>query len=85
MEQLLSAIVGATQPSVRLAVVRPPLRKLKSAIVYLAVSAGDDERRHDDEYEPFELSVLSNRQLLFEQLDKPFTYGEIHLQLARSF
>ena len=84
MDTLIEAIVGATSPSVRLAVVRPPLHKLKTAVVYLAVSAGDDERRHDDEYEPFELSVLSNRQLIFEQLDKPFTYGQVHLQLARS-
>ena len=62
----------------------PPLKRLKSAVVYFAISAGEDERRHDDEYQPFEVTVMSNRQLIFEQLDKPFTYGQLHLQLLRS-
>ena len=84
MEQVTEAIISCGTAGVRIAVVRPPLKKLKQSVVYFHVSSSGEGVQAGTDYDAFELTIMSNRQLIFEQLDKPFTYGQVHLQLGRS-
>ena len=82
MAQLMSAVTSARTSALRIAVVRPPLKNLREGVVYFAVNAGESDSAAEGEFDLFEVSILSNRQLIFEQLDAPYTYGQIHLKDA---
>ena len=59
---------------------RPPLKTLKRGVAYLAAHAsGASERADDASFDLFELTLLSDRQLVFQQLERPFTCGAVHL------
>ena len=80
MDDVKRAVISAASSSLRLAVLRKPVQVLKRERAYMNMP----DVAEDEEWDQFELTLFSNRQLTFEKLAPPFIFGSIDLPAAKS-
>ena len=80
MEDVKRAVISAASSSLRLAVLRKPVVVLRRERAYMNMPDVAD----DDEWDQYEITLFSNRQLTFEKLSPPFVFGSIELPAAKS-
>ena len=81
MEDVKRAVISAPSASLRLAVLRTPVVVMRREIAYMNL---DNEDSDDMEWQKYEITLYSNRQLTFEKLAPPFVFGAIELPAAKS-
>ena len=80
MEDVKRAVISASSSSLRLAVLRKPVVVMRRERAYMNMP----DTEEDEEWEQFEITLFSNRQLTFEKLSPPFVFGSIELPAAKS-
>jgi len=80
MEDVKRAVISASSTSLRLAVLRKPVVVMRRERAYMNMP----DIPEDEEWEQFEITLFSNRQLTFEKLSPPFVFGSIELPAAKS-
>ena len=80
MEDVKRAVISAASSSLRLAVLRKPVVVMRRERAYMNMP----DTPEDEEWEQFEITLFSNRQLTFEKLSPPFVFGSIELPAAKS-
>ena len=81
MEDVKRAVISAPSASLRLAVLRTPVVVMRRETAYMNL---DNEDSDDVEWQKYEITLYSNRQLTFEKLAPPFVFGAIELPAAKS-
>ena len=81
MEDVKRAVISAASSSLRIAVLRKPVQVMRRERAYMSI--GDDGSLSED-WDAFEITLFSNRQLTFEKLTPPFYFGSIELPAAKS-
>ena len=73
-------VITAASNALRLAILRKPVVVMRRERAYMNM----DGVSEDDEWDAFEITLFSNRQLTFEKLSPPFVFGSIELPAAKS-
>ena len=81
MDDVKKCVITAESSSLQLTVMRKPVLVLRRERAYMNMPGAATD---SEDWEGFEVTLFSNRQLTFEKLTPPFFFGSIELPAAKS-